>query len=453
MSLAGNKQILEEIIKARVQLLFEHPFFGSLVTRLNPVDATNTSWCKTAATDGKNLYYNANFVSNITRDELKFLICHEILHCLYNHIGRRGNRDKDLYNMASDYVVNYTLKKNKIGSLIAGTLYDERYTDEMTSEEVYELLKQKQVKIEIPIDFHFNDVSEDGSGTNSGNVGTPFDNNDDSNNNDGEGEGEGEGGNQNSTSSKKGKSSKNKNGPSNISKRITVTVMGDEGPPVLTEDDLRNIKDNITDAAISAAQEIAQSGGSLPAGIARIIAKLTEPKISWKQHLDHHIRSQFKGNYSFKRPSRKSYHLGYILPGREDQQKIEVTCAIDNSASMTEEMIRDLLSEVKGIATEFGDFEINVFCFDTKIYNHVVFTPDNIDEIEEYEAFGGGGTLFECIWDHMIELDHEPKKLIVFTDGYPNSTWGNEHYCDTIFLIHGSTTIEAPFGTTVYYEE
>jgi hypothetical protein len=42
--------------------------------------------------------------------------------------------------------------------------------------------------------------------------------------------------------------------------------------------------------------------------------------------------------------------------------------------------------------------------------------------------------------------------LVVFTDGYPFGSWGEADYCDTMFVIHGSTTIEAPFGITTYYE-
>jgi len=40
----------------------------------------------------------------------------------------------------------------------------------------------------------------------------------------------------------------------------------------------------------------------------------------------------------------------------------------------------------------------------------------------------------------------------MFTDGYPGSGWGDPNYCDTLFIIHGSTSIVAPFGLTAYYE-
>jgi hypothetical protein len=42
----------------------------------------------------------------------------------------------------------------------------------------------------------------------------------------------------------------------------------------------------------------------------------------------------------------------------------------------------------------------------------------------------------------------------MFTDMYPwAGEWGDENYCDTLFIAHGTTTIEAPYGTTAYYDE
>jgi hypothetical protein len=55
----------------------------------------------------------------------------------------------------------------------------------------------------------------------------------------------------------------------------------------------------------------------------------------------------------------------------------------------------------------------------------------------------------------MKEEGIEPKKLIVFTDGYPWGSWGDETYCDTVFVIHSNhdKDLQAPFGVTAHYEE
>jgi predicted metal-dependent peptidase len=70
-----------------------------------------------------------------------------------------------------------------------------------------------------------------------------------------------------------------------------------------------------------------------------------------------------------------------------------------------------------------------------------------------YELKGGGGTDFEANYNYMKEHDINPKKFIMFTDGYPFGSWGDENYCDTLFIIHGNTSIVPPFGAYAYYEE
>jgi hypothetical protein len=52
----------------------------------------------------------------------------------------------------------------------------------------------------------------------------------------------------------------------------------------------------------------------------------------------------------------------------------------------------------------------------------------------------------------MKEQGIEPKRFIMFTDGYPCGSWGDEDYCESLFIIHGNDSIIAPFGQTAHYE-
>jgi hypothetical protein len=49
----------------------------------------------------------------------------------------------------------------------------------------------------------------------------------------------------------------------------------------------------------------------------------------------------------------------------------------------------------------------------------------------------------------------QPKKFIMFTDGYAWNSWGDPEYCDTIFIIHQNhdKSLEGPFGITAHYEK
>ena len=164
------------------------------------------------------------------------------------------------------------------------------------------------------------------------------------------------------------------------------------------------------------------------------------------------IQSLIKNDYSFQRPNRKGWHMGAILPGLKNDETIDVAVCIDTSGSITDVMIKDFLSEIKGIMEEYKDFKIKVWSFDTQVYNEQDYDGYN-DDITSYEPKGGGGTDFEANWSYMKENDINPKKLIMFTDGYPFGSWGDELYCDTLFIIHGNTSIVPPFGSHAYYEE
>ena len=87
------------------------------------------------------------------------------------------------------------------------------------------------------------------------------------------------------------------------------------------------------------------------------------------------------------------------------------------------------------------------------MYNEQDYTSESGLDISDYEIMGGGGTDFMCNWEYMKDQGIEPKKFIMFTDGYPWDSWGDESYCDTVFIIHGNKEIVPPFGTHAYYEK
>ena len=94
-----DREVREMLVTARVGLLLRASFFGNLATRLKLVNADE--WCPTAATDGRHFYYNSRFIKLLKPKEIEFLFGHEVLHCVYDHFGRRGDRDPQLFNIAS----------------------------------------------------------------------------------------------------------------------------------------------------------------------------------------------------------------------------------------------------------------------------------------------------------------------------------------------------------------
>ena len=162
-----DAEAIELLITARVGLLLKHPFFGNIATRLSLVNADE--WCPTAAVDGRRMYYNSRFVVKHTVAQLQFLFAHEVLHCIYDHLGRRGDRDPQLANCAQDYVVNDDLVQYHIGDMIKPCLWDPKYRG-MSWEEVYDELYDQMDKVsleqlvELMLDEHLDGEGEGGVG-------------------------------------------------------------------------------------------------------------------------------------------------------------------------------------------------------------------------------------------------------------------------------------------------
>lgn len=441
--MANTDPVLQQLQKARMRLLFQYAFIGSLAVRFKLIDATAGGWCRTLAIDGKNIYYNREFVKSLSPDETMFVIGHETFHCIFDHLGRTGMRDRELFNMANDYIVNYVLKKENIGAMPSIGLYNPKYNDEWTSEQVYEDLKKNNAAVQQTLDVHLD--LENGK--------TDEDDDDD-------GDGSGDNGQQG-----KGKG-KPKLGKGNA--QVGGAGGDDEGsgPPKLSREEIQSIRNDMKAAVIEAAMTAAQKGaGNVPASILRLIKDLTEPVMNWKELLTNHITSQIKGDYTFNIPSRRSWGNGVILPSQRPLERIRVAVCIDMSGSISDQQGREMISEVVGIVNTFEDYEIILWTFDTQVYNPQVFTPENIDEIYSYDIKGGGGTDFEVNFDFMLDpykhcpnFEYEEEtidvpRFVMFTDGYPCGGWGPEDQVDTLFVIHGNTSIVAPFGTTAYYDE
>jgi predicted metal-dependent peptidase len=226
---------------------------------------------------------------------------------------------------------------------------------------------------------------------------------------------------------------------------------GKGGRPRLSDAERRAIRDEIKEAMLQAAQ--AAGAGNLPSGVKRLVKDLTEPKIGWKELLEQQIQSTIKSDFTWARPSRRGWHMDAILPGMKPGETIDVCIGIDQSGSITSQDSQIFLSEIKGIMESYDEYNIRVWCFDTEIYNDQTFNTDNLNDIMQYEPQGGGGTLFEANWDYMKEHSIEPKKFIMFTDGMPGNGWGDENYCDTVWIIKGNPNCEPPWGIWAHYEE
>lgn len=131
----ANQEVLKKLTKARAALILDEPFFGALALRLRLVEENSLP---TLAVDGKHIFYNAEFVNSLSLDLVKSALAHEVGHCVFQHIGRRGTRDHVRWNHAGDYVINDMIKQAGF-TLGDSWLYNPAYAN-MTADAVYNAL-------------------------------------------------------------------------------------------------------------------------------------------------------------------------------------------------------------------------------------------------------------------------------------------------------------------------
>lgn len=437
-----QNECLERMLISRTSLVKNFPFFTILASKLKPV--ANTSWCKTLAVDGKHLFYNPIYVmgysklltptklqevlddlrqnlpdhteeqiqgilGGLTDNNLTFAICHEILHCAYDHFGRLGMRDPSIWNQAADYAINQILVRSKIGQIHETWLLDPAF-ENMAAEEIYEFLKEERKKQQ---------QGQNSSG-------------DDSN-----GGGSGQGQAKRQKSHRGGSQDYHGGNPSATKEQ--------------QEENMKNFRSSVVSAA--------QSKGT-PSEIAEFVTELVTPKIDWRSKLHRSMRSLMRSDLTYMNPSRRSWIGGAlsgsfygqpVFPGYKPDETIDICIALDASGSISEEMLRDFLSEVIGITKQFQQFKIRILTFDTSVYTVRDYTTGEERKILEYPIHGGGGTDFMCVYEHMKAENYRPKQMVMFTDGMPCGQWGDPDYCKALFVVH-TYKVEAPFGDTVHYD-
>lgn len=149
----------KRLAAARVRLILDKPFLGALTLRLPFVPA---SWCKTTATDAKNLYYNPEYAERLSLSEMEFVIAHEALHCALAHFTRRGPRVRSRWDIACDHAINPLLCREGLQPPPGILLID--VFEGMTAEEIYPMIEEDSQ--EETMDQHL--YGDEGSGEGGG---------------------------------------------------------------------------------------------------------------------------------------------------------------------------------------------------------------------------------------------------------------------------------------------
>ena len=149
------KTLEQKVISASLlRLRIRSPFFATLALFAKFIP---TESMPTAATDGKDIFYNPDFLQSLPTPQQDGLILHEVLHAALLHVLRRGVRDKEAWNIAADIVVNGIICQQGYFELPEGVIRD-RNLKHLSVEEIYELLPQQEQKYCLGICDLFGDV-------------------------------------------------------------------------------------------------------------------------------------------------------------------------------------------------------------------------------------------------------------------------------------------------------
>ena len=377
---------------ARMKTLVSYPFFGHI---LLGIDYVETDQVPTCGTDGVRYYWNPEFVATLSVDEMIFIHAHEVSHIIYQHFGRAHGRNKRVWNFAGDYAINEHLVKEMIGTTPDDILLDEKYNG-MIAEEIYEKLKEEIEQSAKSISEMTDEELEEMFGNN---FDTHFDGT-------------------------------------------------DLNLPKPTAEEIERLKR----VCQQSAQTNKGSGNTSSGPLEKIIADAVSEQVNWQDYLREQISSKATSDYSFSKRSKGSLATNFYMPSIIDQPSVNIHIALDTSGSISTAETSTFLGEVKSIIQSYEDFDIDLWSFDTAVHNHKNYKTHCSENFEQYQPMGGGGTDFECNWEYMKEESIVPDQLIVLTDGYPYGGWGDETYCDTIFVIINDREIEPPFGTPIHVE-
>ncbi|MDH3310565.1 MAG: VWA-like domain-containing protein [Gammaproteobacteria bacterium] len=404
--MAEQDDIEDKLVAARTWLIIDKPFLGALVLR-QPLVQADPKWCQTTATDARSFYYNRAYVDALSFEQTKFILAHEALHCALSHFARREHRDKRRWDVACDFAINSLLVADGLRPAPDALILD-AYKD-MTAEEIYPCIQENPEQ--KPMDQHLYDQedSAQGSGQRGGGAGGQGESPDDGGGSEGE---------------------------------LDAQAHGAPQPPPLSAPEREALHKLWQQRLASAAQQAIQSG-KLGGSMARLVDHLLQPQLPWRMLLAHYLTRAARDDYSFAHPSKREGAA--ILPGLRSQH-IDLIIALDTSGSISDEEMREFVSEVNAIKGQVGA-RITMHACDDSLARDGPWTFEPWEEIKLPKQWhGGGGTRFTPVFDWAGHQDRPPDLLLYFTDAKGEFP-GHEPSFPVLWLVKGREKV--PWGQRI----
>lgn len=373
------------ILKSILQVRKECQFFAALMMFANIYPSKKID---TAATNGKDIYVNEDFLKSLKSKEQNALLLHEVLHVALLHVPRIGSRDKKVWNIAADIVVNDLIIRNTSFDLPSGAILISGYED-MSVEEIYETLLSPK--------------------------------------------------------------NKNLLNQPNLIEDLLDKLEDDVSPATLSEDELEEITAYWKDKMQVIKNDIessdsANSQGSCPLGMERELESVLKPEVDWRTALWKFIA---KTPSDFDDLDRRFIYRGLYLEGLLTDS-LKVSVCIDTSGSVSGELLDQFMAELKGITRSYPNVEVDLFYADHDLYGPCKL--NNSSNIPKPKGFGGTSFVpfFDYLENTNKFSKNSPTVSVYLTDGYGD--FPEHQPTDPILWVvprDGLSSKEFPYGQVI----
>ncbi len=430
---------LSKMVKARAELVLDHPFFATLALRL---ELREDPACATAWSDGRVLAFNPAYIEAQPLARVKGMQCHEVLHLACSHHTRRGDRDSRLWNRACDYAINPILLD--AGLELPDGFLDDRAYHGKSADAIYETLLSEMDEVrggaqsgaeqdaepDEDMDAAAGGDRSLGGRDRAGSGGRPEDGLPGLRPADGGG-GRSAGSGENSDP---GQSGEVRDAPV----QALGAAEGGDGPD--QDDEWR--------MAVAQAARVAREAGNMPGALERLVSARLEPRIGWRDLLRRFVTESARNDFSWVRPNRRHIHAGLYLPGLDNPELARIAVAVDVSGSIGQDALDSFAGELSCVLEEF-DSELCVMTCDVHVTTCQGMTRQDLPL--RLDARGGGGTDF-CPPFELIEARGEiPACLIYFTD-LQCTRYPEEPGYPVLWVTAQEPQSPPPFGEVVVME-
>ena len=422
----AHRESAERVSRCVTALLREQPFFGSLALRL-PIRAD--AGRETLASDGREIRYAPDWVAETDAHVIETAIARVVLACALKHHTRRGERDPERWQRASQLVTHGLLRD-------AGFTLppDAEAWDGISVEQAYDRLPEPET------DGDGNDGNPSPGGGDAGGAGAGEDDGSpDSGGDNDAGDPYDPGvGSQPDDPDRDGAS----DAPSSCDPAGTGEVMdaparggdgedGDAGPSA------RDIaaEEQAWDEAMHQAASLAKAEGRMPGAVEETVRGAHASTVDWRSLLRRFMTDAAKRDYSWSMPNRRFIDSGLYLPSIRSEGIDAIAVIVDTSGSLDPDTLAAFWSEVREVAAEIEPERVILLQVDTAVRDAAEYAAGDLPD--EIVVRGRGGTDFRPGFAWLEEHDVQPGVCLYLTDmecsRYPEA----EPDYPTIWVNHG----------------